>query len=233
LKKEKIYIDANNDGFFDPTNELIFQGNTPASQQTTGSINVDCGLSTGLRRVRIATDLISPNGPCGINNYGTAFEIIVNIQDVPNPVADFNVQDTVFRGSYANMTNTSTGQNLGYTFQWDYDNDGNFDETATNGVHQYNATGTYTIKLQMDKTFCGTPKTSSQTKQIVVIDPPAVPASEFIANRNVTNQTLTVYLKDLSDNGANKWHWRITPETVNGTIAYAYVNGTDSTSQNP
>jgi len=229
-QQERIYMDVDNDGFFE-SNELLFTGNTPASTRTYGSLNVDCGLESGLHRIRIATDLGTPSGPCGPNGFGTAFEVIANVQDAAQPTADFSIPDTVYRGAYVDMINESSG--LGYSYAWDYDNDNNVDDNTTDGRTQYNTSGSYTIKLSMTRSSCGNTLSDDVTKQIIVIDPTGVPASEFIANRNVTNQTLTVSFKDLSNNGANAWHWKITPELINGFPGFYYVNGTDSNSQNP
>lgn len=230
-QNERIFIDLNNDGFFE-VSETVFSGVTPASTRTSGSLYTDCSLENGIHRVRIATDLngLTPQ-PCGQNYYGTAFEVLVNFKDADQPVADFTVLDTVYTGAFVDMTNTSSG--LGYHYDWDYQNNASVDDTTINGRFQYSSAGTQTIKLAMSRTICGTPKSASTTKSVVVINPSAVPASEFIANRNITNQTLIVSFKDLSSNGANKWHWKITPELVNGSPAYIYANGTDSTSQNP
>lgn len=229
-QQEKIYIDYNNDGFYD-VSEVQFQGNTPASTETSGSLYVDCARTKGIRRMRIATDLIAPNGPCGINNYGSSFEIMVRIMDAPAPVAGFTVQDTAYRGAFVPTTNTSAG--WGYTYQWDYTNDGSFDATGTNGVNQYSTAGTYTIRMGMGRNFCGTPVYTETTSDVVIVNPPGVPYTEFISDRNVTNASLTVYFKDLSTNGPNKWLWRISPSVIDGNPAYTYLNGTDSTSQNP
>ncbi len=230
-QNEKIYVDFNNDGFYEES-EAIFSGVTPASTETTGTIDVDCGLENGIHRVRIATDL---NGvvpyACGQNFYGTAFEVLVDFQDAPQPTAAFDAPATAYRGAYIPLPNNSQG--LSYDYRWDYDNDGTVDATTIDGEAQYTTAGNKTVELAMSKNSCGNMLSDSTTKQINVIDPPAVPSCEFIANRNVTNQTLEVRFKDLSTNGANKWHWKITPENVNGNVAYVYANGTDSTSQNP
>lgn len=229
-QNERIYIDLNNDGFFD-NSEIVFSAATPASTRTYGSLSVDCGLETGLHRVRIATDLGVPQSACGPNGFGTAYEITVNIMNAAAPVANFSVNDTVYTGSFVNFTNTSSG--LGFNYAWDFENDGNVDATTQNATTQYNTSGSRTVKLKMERTSCGSPLADSITKTIFVQMPSGVPSSEFIANRNITNQTLIVTLTDLSTNGANKWHWKITPEFVNGQVAYIYANGTDSTSQNP
>src|SRR5690606_30341129 len=155
----------------------------------------------------------------------------INITDAPAPVAAFNAPSTAYRGAFVDFENVSEG--LGYQYSWDYEDDGNVDATSLDGRAQYNSVGTKTIRLTMNLTSCGVPLSDQTARTVNVINPPGVPYSEFIANRNVTNQTLEVQFRDLSTNGANKWHWKITPEDVNGTPAYVYVNGTDSTSQHP
>lgn len=227
---ERFYLDINNDGFFEAS-EIIFSGSTAANAVSTGSLYADCNLEPGIHRMRIATDLGTPTSACGPNGFGTAFEVLVNIQDAAAPVASFTTPTTAYRGAYVNFPNTSQG--LQYNYEWDYDNDGNVDATSINGLGQYMTVGTKTIKLTMSRTSCGTPLSNSTTRQVNIVNPTAVPTSEFIANRNVTNQTLEVRFTDLSTQGANKWHWKITPDEINGSPTYFYVNGTDSTSQNP
>lgn len=233
-QREKIYLDINNDGFYEES-EVVYEHTNPGATNNLdvyASVFVDCSLEPGVRRARIACDFYSyiPYA-CGTSTYGNAWELMVNVQDAPAPVASFDAPTSAYRGAYVDYINTSSG--LGYNYDWDYTNDGTYDETAENGRAQYNTNGSRTVKMRMSRMICGQPSADSVTRTVNIIEPLGVPTSEFIADRNITNQTLVVTFKDLSNNGANKWEWEITPETVNGNVAYIYVNGTDATSQNP
>jgi len=229
-QNELIYVDLNNDGFFEQS-ETVFSGTTAAGNTTTGTWKIDCAVENGIHRMRIASDLTMPNNSCSGNGYGSTLEALVDFSDAPAAVANFDIPLEAYRGAFVDFKNTSEG--LGYNYRWDYENDGTVDATTVDGKGQYNSAGSKTVELAMSAVFCGTSRRDSTTKSITIINPQAVPTSEFIANRNVTNQTLEVKFRDLSSNGANRWHWKITPENVNGSPAYVYINGTDSTSQNP
>ncbi len=55
----------------------------------------------------------------------------------------------------------------------------------------------------------------------------AAPVADFVADNTTPYTTDTVSFTDLSTNSPTSWSWEITPSTI------TYVDGTDSTSQNP
>ncbi len=55
----------------------------------------------------------------------------------------------------------------------------------------------------------------------------AAPITDFVADNTTPYTTDTVTFTDLSTNSPTAWEWEVTPSTV------TYVNGTDSTFQNP
>ncbi len=231
-QSEAIYIDFDYDGIYNPATELIYNGNTNTASTTNTNITIGCDKTAGQRRMRIATDLQGFGiTPCVGNGYGTTFDFMVEIVDLTSVTASFTGPDTLYRGQFGDFINTSTG--VQFNYEWDYDNSGSVDATTANARFNYSSTGNYTVSMRTYRTICSNLITSTATKNVVVIDPTSVPSAEFIANRNITNATLTVTLKDLSTNGANKWHWKITPEIVNNRTAFIYANGTDSNSQNP
>jgi PKD repeat protein len=233
---ENIYIDLDNDGYFDNSTELLFSGSTAVSDSSSGNLMIDCAIPKGQYRLRVMTDYYNSLSACA-TLIGNAFEFIIEVQDPfvsYLPVADFSKPDTAMLGSFVKFTNIS-GNALGYNYSWDFENAGGgfIDATTTNGVHQFNTAGTYLTKLRMSRDICGVTVYDSISKSIVIISPSLKPVSEFIADRNVTSSAITVRFTDISSWGPNKWHWKITPEILNGNTAYIYMNGTDSTSQNP
>jgi hypothetical protein len=234
---EKIYIDVDNDGYFDNTNELFFSGTTIVSDSNSGTIMLPCTTALGNHRIRIQTDYGTGLNAC-YTGLGNAFEFIMNVKDplvsYP-PDANYTTpNDTAFAGEFVRMTNTSTNA-LGYNYNWDYENLGNghIDATTKHGIHQFNTPGLKQTKLRMFNTVCGTPVADSILKSIFIQAPSSKPQSEFISDRNITSPAIIVKFTDISNWGPNKWHWKITPATINGSPAYIYVNGTDSTSANP
>jgi PKD repeat protein len=238
-QNERIYIDWNGDGFYE-SSEMVHQGATPASMVSYGILNIPCNVKPGLKRLRFAADSGVPSAPCSgtngaapTNGLGTGFEMTINVIIAPPALADFQIGTMDYRDAFIDYKNTSPGLKLGYNFSWDYTNDGTTDATTADGRTSYSTNGTKQVKLHMAREFCGDPRVDSVIKSIQIVEPPAFPLSEFIADRNITNPILTVNFKDLSNNGANKWHWKITPEQIEGSPTFSYVNGTDSNSQHP
>jgi PKD repeat protein len=134
-----------------------------------------------------------------------------------NPtVANFTIPDTLFEDSPADFINTSTGNGL--TFSWDFDSP-NFEPDdannygKTNPTKTYTSTGTYTITLE--STNCLGSNTVS--KNVVVVAPTVKPTPvDFTASLTKVNAKEITRLKDISGNGPDSWKWEITPS--NGVI---------------
>lgn len=232
---EKIYVDLDNDGYYDDASEILFSGQTLVSDSSSGNLLLPCNTALGNHRIRVITDYGNGLTSC-YTGIGNGFEFLIDVKDplisYP-PVANFSRPDTAYTGAFVKFTNTSSG--LGYNYSWDFKNvgGGNIDATTKDGTYQFNTPGTYTTKLRMSRIICGTPVADSITKTIVIKVPNFKPVSEFISDRNITSPAINVLFSDISSWGPNKWHWKINPATLNGNPAYIYVNGTDSTSQNP
>jgi PKD repeat protein len=70
-----------------------------------------------------------------------------------NPSADFTASPTTGQIPLTvNFTNTSTGGDAPFTYEWDFNNDGIVDSTAENPSHTYTSTGSYTVKLKVTDT---------------------------------------------------------------------------------
>lgn len=232
-EQQVMFIDWDNNGEFDlPAEEVFYVANVNPGGSSTGSFTVPCSASLGIHRMRIVDDWygVAKPGPCGIVTYGEAEEYFINVVPPPTPTATFSAPDTFYTGGVVNFTNTSDG--IGNTYQWDYNNDNTVDATTTNGSFQYGTAGTYTCKLTTTNVGCTGTTTVSGTKTIVIVNPPAVPVTQFISDKNVVTNTDIVQFYDLSSYGPSSWSWSISPSMVNGNPAYAYI-ASSATSQNP
>lgn len=243
-----IYVDWNNNGVFDlPAEEVYYASNITAGSFTGSGlastatnppsyIRIPCNASPGYHRMRVASDASIIYGvpkldACGTKYYGEAEDYTLQILKQPIPVASYTVVDTFYTNGMVVFTNTSTGSNLSY--QWDYTNDGTFDATTLNGANQYPLNGSYFCKLKITSTGCLGIYTDEVIHKVVIISPPAITIAGFISDKNVVATTDLVTFFDLSTYGPGSWSWIISPATVGGNTAYFYQNGTSSSSQNP
>src|SRR5690606_10091263 len=97
-----IWIDLNNDGIFDNTTELVFQGESTNANPTTlnTSFSLDASTSLGERRMRIGTadgGQVPPN-PCYSGAWGVTIDLTVNITPPPSclPPMDLSVDGVTF-----------------------------------------------------------------------------------------------------------------------------------------
>lgn len=95
-QRVKVYIDYNNDGAFDETNELVMNVlGTKAGDTLTKEITAPAGAVMGVPlRMRVIADFASPNiTPCGDLNYGQAEDFSVTLVEegaLPMILLDFN-----------------------------------------------------------------------------------------------------------------------------------------------
>ncbi len=142
-----IWIDANQDGDFDDSNELLYQSNftPPAPVTITGSIAIpNCALS-GVTTLRVRTRYL-PNGvvsePCGFYNFGEAEDYPVNVSSSvgTNPQITVNENsgvpndNSICDGDPATLTASG-----GVTYLWD--------NGTTNPVRVVNSGNTYTVTV--------------------------------------------------------------------------------------
>ena len=186
----------------------IFSGNVVNWDWTFGDGGIDSTQNTAHSYQAVGTydvQLIT------VSNHGCSDTILftdtVTINPIPHPIFDLDTfactgQDVLF-------TNTSTGNNL--TYSWEF-GDGNA-STLLEPIHQYTNEGTYTVCLTVlssdgcDSTVC---------KSLTIANP--------VANFNSSLQYLacpndSITFNDLSVN-AVAWFWR-------------FGDGDSSISQNP
>jgi PKD repeat protein len=149
----------------------------------------------------------------------------------PAPAASFSIPDTIYDGYAVQYNNTSVGNKM--TFAWDTDGDGNFgldnqakiDSITTSPTRTFAVFVPYTANVCLRARNCQ--GTNIACKQVQFLPVNASPFADFAVDRLSGFTTDTFRFMDRSSNGPNQWKWRFFPNNV------AYLNGTDSTSQNP
>jgi PKD repeat protein len=146
-------------------------------------------------------------------------------KNVPKPVADFTLPDSVCSESLASFVSKSQGDNLKYL--WDLDADPSTFEAATaNTSYGYFQPGLVDITLIVSN--CG--GSDTMTKSLKVYNPVA-PATSFTAdNLNPTINDI-VFFSTSMPMCVTEYRWRFTPSAGNGTAKF--MNGTSKNSAAP
>ncbi|MFC2113988.1 GEVED domain-containing protein [Bacteroidota bacterium] len=176
---------------------------------------------SGALYIREVTDMMPGTTAAG---FGASWTAISNSA----PIAKIKA-DTIgyVKGPITFLNNTTLG--AGNSYAWDYNNDGIFEDTVTDGYYRFDSLGYYTIALKASN--CKGSNTAYHT--IHIVEPIAAPIADFEVING--NDTILEYEEirfiDLSTNGPSKWKWEIT--SPNYYAGYYFVQGTSDTSQNP
>ncbi|PKP46190.1 MAG: hypothetical protein CVT95_07335, partial [Bacteroidetes bacterium HGW-Bacteroidetes-12] len=146
----RVWIDFNNDGVFNATNELVF--NAPNTFNPSGNILIPAGavLNTPLR-MRVSSDIVgTPQNGCTNNDFGQTedYGIIIQPNTLP-PVANFSGTPTTTCSAPIQFTDLST--NAPTSWLW-YFGDGTT-SILPNPSHLYTNPGTYTVSLVVTNAF--------------------------------------------------------------------------------
>jgi PKD repeat protein len=138
----KAWIDFNNDGVFDNSNELVF--NSPNRlQYHSGTITIPSNavLNTSLR-MRIGDDLYSSPTPSPCNNamYGQFEDYAVTITST-QPIANFEYNQS------CSNTIGFKDSSLNFPISWTWDFGDGTGSNLQNPTHTFLTTGTYQVKL--------------------------------------------------------------------------------------
>ena len=105
------------------------------------------------------------------SKYVFGFATTESLSDIL-PVADF-VADVTSGDAPLTVSFTDLSTNDPDTWAWDFDNDGIVDSTVQNPVHTYDATGTYTVSLEVANAYSAT---ETKVDYVVVTAPtPIIP----------------------------------------------------------
>ncbi len=146
----RVWIDFNNDGVFNNTNELVMDA--PNSFNPTINYLVPTGavLNTPLR-MRVSSDVVgtAQNG-CTNNDFGQTedYGVVILLNTSP-PVSNFSGTPTSTCTDTIYFTDLSTGSPTGWTW---YFGDGTT-SNLQNPSHFYSLPNTYTVSLVTTNTF--------------------------------------------------------------------------------
>ena len=139
------WIDFNNDGVFDNTNEIIVSSTSEDTTIGTVLIPSNATLYTPLRmRVIADYDLSAFPTPCLDPDYGQAEDYtIIILQDTMPPTPNFTSDETFTCDGAIQFTDMST--NAPYAWAWDFGDGGT--SLAQNPIHTYTYDSTYNVQL--------------------------------------------------------------------------------------
>jgi len=139
------WIDFNNDGIFDNTNEIIVS--STSEDTTTGNVLIpsNATLNTPLRMRIIADyDFMAFPTPCLDPEFGQAEDYTIFIlQDTTPPNANFTSNITFTCDGVIQFTDMST--NAPYAWAWNFGDGGT--SVAQNPTHTYTYDSTYNVQL--------------------------------------------------------------------------------------
>ncbi len=105
----KVYIDLDQNGDFDETNELMFESSYTGNQIMSGTVSIPLDASVGITRMRVVIEGDADNTgalPCGAFTWGEVEDYSVNI----NPFCSIATYNVTGGGSYCEG---STGVEIG------------------------------------------------------------------------------------------------------------------------
>jgi len=146
----RVWIDYNNDGSFNNTNELV--ANLLNTTNPTTNLNIATGATTNTAlRMRISADVVgTPQNACDNNSFGQTEDYGITI--LPNslpPTANFSASPTQTCSDSVYFTDLST--NGATSWLWNF-GDGNT-SNLQNPAHFYTTPGNYTVKLTVMNAF--------------------------------------------------------------------------------
>lgn len=138
----RVYIDLNNNGVFDPANELVIKADNLINP--SGTFTMPTGVKDSLLRLRIISDYAGGlPGPCTNLIYGQAEDYYIKIlENTDPPVSNFSSDKIATCDGQINFINNSLNS-VGWL--WDF-GDGNF-SSEKDPVHDYIITGVFDVTL--------------------------------------------------------------------------------------
>jgi len=162
------------------------------------------------------------NNTTNASGFAASWNAVPNIR--PKAIIDADTIGYV-NGPVTFFNKTVLGS--GNSYEWDYDNDGIYDDKSLHGNFKFDSLGTYIIALKA--TNCAGQHIVYHTIRIIM--PTKPPFADFTSDKDTVSEGEKVYFYDLSTNGPSKWKWEV--KTYDYWSAYYFADGTSDTSQNP
>jgi Zn-dependent metalloprotease len=151
----RIWIDLNNDGQFNMSNELVYISDSQQANHT-GSIFIPGAsiLNTPLR-LRVASDYYvnTFTTPCTDVAYGQYEDYTVTIQPNTNPPSANFTADYTTVNIGQTVTFSDSSQNIPTSWNWEITGSNTPFSTLQNPTASYSALGTYPVKLIANNAF--------------------------------------------------------------------------------
>ncbi|MDB0058431.1 PKD domain-containing protein [Salibacteraceae bacterium] len=148
LEDVYVWIDYNNDGLLDPTNEQAFFSSSDSIHKGTITIP-SASIKFKPLRMRVMSDILGTNpNACTNPNYGQAedYGLIITGDNTGQPQApNANFSADSIQSCLGLIKFTDNSSNSPTNWNWDF-GDGNT-STLQNPSHQYSSAGVFTIKL--------------------------------------------------------------------------------------
>ena len=203
--KIKMYVDYDNSGSYDVSEEVFSATGVAAFSTTSGNFTIPGTATTNTTlRLRVIQDLNAISGPCHNPQYGQAEDYPIYISPTAGgaPVADFSANQTgVCQGTQINFTDLSTNTPTGWA--WNF-GDGLGTSTAQNPSYTYPSAGSYTVTLTATNASGSDPEV--KTSYITITDVPGNAGAISGSNSECSNTTGVAYsLSAVS--GATDYTW--------------------------
>ena len=167
----RVWIDFNDDGVFNNTDELVFQSDNIVQNHSGTFLAPAVPLNTALR-MRVASDYFT-------NTISNACQTMVNgqvedytvtlIANTNPPIADFTSDKQVANIGEI-ITFQDISQNIPTSWDWDLVGSSQTTSTAQNPGVTYSTLGNYTAKLRVDNSFGA--DSITKVNYITIVDAP-------------------------------------------------------------
>lgn len=175
----RVWIDFNQDGLFNNTNELVLSGNR-TKVTVSGNVAIPSGL-TGEVRMRVSMKFNAAPASCENFAYGEVEDYTLNIQSPPAPVVDFTGSPLqLYTGQSVQFTDLST--NSPTSWYWTFEGGTPSTSTSRNPLVVYNTAGIFDVTLQASNSSGS--GTLTRTDYITVMQSIGYCSSQSSSNAN-------------------------------------------------
>lgn len=151
-----VWIDYNNDGVLNQTNELILNSGNSLNTITTHTLVVQTPTNAVLNtplRLRVTDDYYTPSGSCAAHSYGQTEDYTVRFSATTSkPVANF-YSNTKITSVNSTVNFFDSTLNAATNYRWEFQGGSPSYSNAKNPSILYSSAGTYSVKLVASNGF--------------------------------------------------------------------------------